>query len=159
MVTRPLGKQLHRIRAGDTLRVGLRIGQRQRTQRIRAFASQMQRLATGGHHGHLRRVAQQRLGHPRASVQHMLAVVENQQGFPRAQVIAQHRKQRLPGGLLDLQHVGQCARHESRIAERRQVDEPHPVAIRIEHLGGGLLREPSLAEAAHPGQGHQAGRG
>jgi hypothetical protein len=46
-------------------------------------------------------------------------------------------------------------RDEARVLHRRQVHEEDPVLEAVDELGGGLDRQPRLARAARPGEGHE----
>src|SRR3546814_2458808 len=45
------------------------------------------------------------------------------------------------------------SRHQLRIVQGGELDEPHAVGEGTPHLGGHPQREPGLADAADPGQG------
>ena len=84
----PFDKQPNGIRSGDALRVGIRIRQRERRQRIGVFGGEVQWFAASSKHCDARGLAQQCLGQAGARVEHLLAVVEDQQCLPLLQVVA-----------------------------------------------------------------------
>ena len=53
------------------------------------------------------------------------------------------------------QHGGHRVGHRRRVADRRQLDQPHPVGELAGQLGRDLHRQAGLAHPAHPGEGHQ----
>ena len=61
-----------------------------------------------------------------------------------------------PGRRGNPKRPGDGRRHGVRIGDRRQLDQPHPVAGAVEHLGGHLQAQPGLAASAGPGQGDHA---
>ena len=86
----------------------------------------------------------------------MLAVVEDQQRLQRLEVRAQRLRERASRLFAHAQHLRDLVRDQRRIADRREIDEPDAVRIRVEHVGGDLQREAGLAETAHAEEREQA---
>ena len=55
------------------------------------------------------------------------------------------------------ERLGHRVGHQQRLADRREVDEPHSVGVRRTDLLRGRQRQPGLAAAAGPGEGEQPG--
>ena len=156
MLTGALEEKLSGVGARDGLRAGLRIGQWQRGQGIGSFDVYAKRLPARRDDGYPPGLAQQDLGQAGARIEHVLAVVEHQQHLLRLQVTAQGADHGRRGGLLHAQDMRQRVRHQRRIGQRCEVDEPDAVAIGIENFRRGLQREARLADAAGAGQRQQA---
>ena len=58
----------------------------------------------------------------------------------------------------DAQHRRDRGRHRRRVADRRQLDQPHAVGELADHLGTDLEGEPRLAHAADAGQRDERAR-
>ena len=87
---------------------------------------------------------------------HVLAVVEDQQGAAVPEVRA-HRLQQRPIGLFaHAEHLRRLADDQRRVADRRQVEEPHAVGKVVDLLRRDLQRQARLAQPAHADQGQQA---
>ena len=85
----------------------------------------------------------------------MLAVVEHEQRRPVADVVGEQLDRpaaRLRGHADRRQHR---TRHRARIADRRQLDPPHPAVEPFDRLGGHLQPQPSLADTTRSDQRHQ----
>ena len=85
----------------------------------------------------------------------MLAVVQDQHQLLRLEVRAQRLRERPAGFLAHAQHLGGRAGDQRRIDDRREIDEPDAVRIRVHQVGADLHREARLAEAAHAEQRQQ----
>jgi hypothetical protein len=147
---------LHGLRPRQRFDARRRRRQRERQHRIHLLARDAQRFAARRDDPDIGRGAKQRIGERRACAHHLLAVVEDQQALPRLQVRAQRVGERLAGLLAHGEHLCRLVRDERRVADRREIEEPDAVGIRIEHVGGDLQREPRLAEAAHPEERQEA---
>ena len=87
----------------------------------------------------------------------MLAIVQHDQQVQRDQGLDQ-ALQGWPAGLGgNAQRPGDRGRHGVALGDRGQLDQPHPVAAAVEHLGRYLKAQPRLAASAGPGQRHQPG--
>jgi hypothetical protein len=88
-------------------------------------------------------------------VHHMLAVIQNDEELP----VAHEARQRVEHGaarlFLDAQYGRGGLRHQLRVGNRRQFDEPDAVRIVLQHDRSHLHRQPRLAEAAHAEQRQQ----
>ena len=149
-------EQLDGFRARQRLDARGGLGQRERQHRIDLLARDAQRFAARRDDPDVGRRAQQRVGKRCAGAHHLLAVVEDQQRLPRLQMRAQRVRERLARLLAHGEHLRRLVRDERRIADRREVQEPDAVGIRVEHVGGDLQRQPRLAETAHAEQRQQA---
>ena len=104
----------------------------------------------------MRRHLEDGAGHLRRRLDHVLAVVEDQQGTAVLEVRA-HRLQQRPIGLLaHAEHLRRLADDQGRVADRRQVEEPDAVGKVVDLLRRDLQREAGLAQPAHAEQGQQA---
>jgi hypothetical protein len=79
----------------------------------------------------------------------VLAVVQDQQQWRAFRCADSVSTERRAGALRDPEHLRHRRRHQQRLADRAKLDEPHPVAVRVDHFGRRLQREPRLADAAH----------
>lgn len=84
----------------------------------------------------------------------MLAVVQHHQHLTVADE-PQHVVRRGAARLIG-QPQGTChrQRHQLGVGDRRQVDVPHTVGVRVRHLGRDLDRQPRFAGPARAGQRH-----
>ena len=87
----------------------------------------------------------------------MLAVVEDEQDLAGAQVLDDELDVRLGLPFTDAEHVGDGLDDQGGVADRRELDQPHAVAVRADLRRGGLDREPGLARPAGTGQGQGSG--
>ena len=129
---------------------------RHRRHRVDGFARNPHRFAARREDGHPWRVAQQPLRQPRAGLEHVLAVVEDQQHGPVAQVRDERVDDRQAALLPDAERRRDRLRHEARIRDRRELDEPRAVGEAVEHVGRELERQPRLADAPGAEQRQQA---
>jgi hypothetical protein len=70
---------------------------------------------------------QQGLGHGRTCINEVLAVVEDEKGRPRSEIVGHISKARAARYLLQTKNGGDDLRNEPGIDKGRQVDEPDPV--------------------------------
>ena len=63
-------------------------------------------------------------------------------------ILTSASRTRRPGLLPDAERGRHRLRHEPRVGQRRQLDEPDAVGIVVEHVGRDLQRQPRLADAA-----------
>ena len=117
------------------------------------LAVDAQRLAAGGEDGGPWRTVEHRLDHLGAGIEHVLAVVEQEQDVPVGECL-DHGVDvvgRLAGG------QAQCAGDRSQdavvAARRHEVDEGD--AAVVEQVGGDLEGEPGLPHAPDAGEGHE----
>jgi hypothetical protein len=64
--------------------------------------------------------------------------------------------ERLLGSFADTQRGRHARRHQRRISQRSELDQPHAVRKLIDHVASHLERKARLAAAADPGQRQQA---
>ena len=88
-------------------------------------------------------------------VEHVLAVVEHEQQAPPRQRLGDAVGHRPAGCGVIPSTVGHRIGHGRRVADRRQLDEPHSVRELGDQLGGDLHGQAGLADAAHPDQRDQ----
>jgi hypothetical protein len=102
-----------------------------------------------------RRATKNCLGQLGRRVDHVLAIVEQQQ-HPLVPEAGDQTGKRILGA--DFQAEDRCnrARHQARVAERRQIDQPHAVFIALDHALGDGEGDRGLADAAGPDDRHQA---
>ena len=63
---------------------------------------------------------------------------------------------RSAGGRLHAEHASHRLRHEVRVAQRRELDQPRAISKLMQHLPRELERQPALADAAGAEEGEQA---
>jgi hypothetical protein len=155
---RPLDEQAYRGRARERLQAvaARRHGQRQHREAL--LAGGAQQLAARGQDAHVRRRLEDRVRELRRGLDHVLAVVEDQQGTVPLQVRADALQQRPARLLAHAERLRRLADDEPGVADRREVEEPDAVGKFVDLLGGGLQREARLAEPAHAEQREQARR-
>ena len=151
-------KELHRGKRGD--RIGVYRGGRRRRcqwrQRIDALATHIQGFAARHQDCRARSRPQQALRELGARLHEVLAVVEDQQQVPVPHELQQRVDDREPGLFLHAQHRRHRLRHETRIVDWSELDQPRAVGKRVEGVGRHLERQPGLAEAAATQQCQQA---
>ena len=90
-----------------------------------------------------------------AAVEDVLAVVHDEQQLARPQILDHGLLDAEALLLLQPQRRGDGVAHRGAVVERRELAEPHAVAEAVLLARCDLEREPGLADAADPGQGHQ----
>ena len=101
------------------------------------------------------RFPQHRLGDPADLTDDVLAVVEHHQELAPSEQV----EQRFLDAPSPLQlHAEDRGDHvdDARCLDRSQLDQPRPVRVPVQRLGGHLDREARLADAANSGQRHDA---
>ena len=129
------------------------VGEREGWHAPNRFAADIQRLAAGRQNLQLGTRAQQRAHQLRARAEQMLAVVNDEQQFLRAQVIRQHGDQRHSRRFAQVKYHCDRLRHERGIAQRGKVNPPPAVleAIFRREFGRHPNRETRLAASARAG--------
>ena len=94
-----------------------------------------------------------------ASVEQVLAVVENEQDLAIAQRTRQHASEGLFGRLADAQDGRDARRHQRRVDHGTEFDQPHAVAVVVNQRSSDFERKPRLAATANTRQCQQAGVG
>jgi hypothetical protein len=100
--------------------------------------------------------AQQGLRQVGARRGEVLAVVQHQQEPPVPEGVDQRGDQRAVGLFADVERGGRRLRHESRLRERRELDEPDPIRERLHQVPRYLQCQPGLPAAARSRERHQA---
>src|SRR5207244_984907 len=96
---------------------------------------------------------EERLGEAGACADHVLAVVEDEEGLEVANVLAERGENRAALLLSEAEDPGDHRRDALRIGDRCELDEPDSVGIPLHDLLGHLEREASLAAPPGPREG------
>ena len=144
----------HQRRYGD---VPAGFGHRKRRDGVRAFARDAQRLPAGRQDLQTRSGAEQPRCEVRTRLHQVLAIVENDEEAALRDELFQRLDNRAPCLLDDAEHRRNRLRNESRIAQRRELDEPDSIRVFVENVGRDLQRQTGLSEAAAAEQRHEAG--
>ena len=102
--------------------------------------------------GHARK---QRLDHLGRRVEHLLAVVDDQQRVEIVQLFGQRVDERTPELLAQAEHTGDRLGDVAAVRDRGELRAPHAVGVTVELVRRRVQREPGLATAAGTGQRHQ----
>ena len=102
--------------------------QLQRREAVPPFALGPQRLPAGGQNGDADRCLEDRLGDCGHRADHVLATVEHDQRMLVPEPSGQSRY-RVDAWQGDPKHGAEGARHQVRIGQRGQLDEPNPVLV------------------------------
>ncbi|CAN5532057.1 hypothetical protein BH20ACT10_BH20ACT10_00610 [soil metagenome] len=163
----PLREEPRRLRARSRLqRRGVRHGHGR--NRPYSFTRNSERLAARGENREVRASAEQPLRQPRARLDEMLAVVEEDQAPPVSQSRRKLALHLSSGALPDAKHGGRLPRDERRIPQRIQLHQPDPVrectpgnsrqTFVAREAPRRLQREPGFAGAADPGEREKSAR-
>ena len=136
--------------AGDSV-AGL-----QRGHRPQLFVGRPQTLTAGRQNPHRRRHGEDRLDHLGGGIEDVLAVVEHQQSRSALQSGRHTSRHGHPLLLGDSEDGGHGFGHRSRVADRGELDHPHPVGEIGGQPSGDLQGEPRLAHPTRAGQRDQA---
>ena len=79
----------------------------------------------------------------------MLAVVQDDEHALVGDIGEQRRRDAFAGAFFHAHHLGHGLRHQRRVRQRRQLDQPHAIGVLVQHLGTDLQRQAALADAAH----------
>jgi hypothetical protein len=153
---RPLQEQRHGRRGHDGLEIGVGLGDRQRRHLVHGLLRQPQRLAAGGQHLDRRTRGEQPLDERGDGVQHVLAVVEQEQqraGRQQLQDRLLHRTSLLG---LHAELGGDGGNDAGLGAHRRQLHHGQGQARAVRDPAGGPTGQLRLADATRPDQGDQA---
>jgi hypothetical protein len=131
------------------------VGHRQRRDAEHRLTINPEGLSTRRHDAQRRASSEQDITQLGARQHQMLAVVQDEQQVPCAEVLGhgvEHRAARL------LSHAeggsdGQC--HEGRVSDRCEVDEPHPVRIGVHKIAGESQREAGFPDPTRSDQRDQ----
>ena len=91
-----------------------------------------------------------------ARCEQVLAVVEHDKDSAPLQLVDQGLCTARPRTRLHTERLGHDVGHEQRFTDRRQIDEPHPVGVRLTDPPRGLQRQSRLTAAPRSGQRDQA---
>ena len=119
------------------------------------FAGDTERLAARRHDAQVRDADQERVEHACGPIEHLLAVVEDEQRLAAAQLLHQGVDQGPVVLLAQADSLGHGGRDKIGIPHRGEVDPPHPAGMTIGGVGGALEREPRLSAAPGAGQRDQ----
>ena len=148
-VLRPFDEQGHRGRVDACAQV-------QRGHWPQPLVGDSQPFTAGGHHLGRCRGRQDGLDQIGGGVQHVFAVVEDQQPYSALQG-GGHALGHAAAGLLgDAQHRRHCVGHRRRIGVCGQFEKPNTIWKFIVQTFCYFERQPGLADPAHPGQRHQS---
>ena len=128
----------------------------ERRYRVNPLALDAERLAAGGDHARCRVGAQQRLGHLRRGLDHMLAIVEHQHELLRAQRVRDRERRCRARSKFEPERGCDGNRDQLRVGQRHQLDGPNPIGKSRQQVPCGRKAEPGLADAAGAGQGDEA---
>ena len=139
--------------AAVSLDDGLRAAER--SEAVLAFTRYPERLPAGRQDVDARRSAENRRRQAGHRVDDVLAIVE-QQEHPVVSEGGDQAGKRIFGADFQAEHGRNRARHQARVAERRQIDQPDAVFIAGDHALGDGEGDRGLADAAGPDDRHQA---
>ncbi len=137
-------------RGGVKVVAGYRHGKR--PHREDALAAQREPLATRREHPDAGTGMGQRADELRRGVEHVLAVVDDEQQLLGAHEAGEARHRGQPGFGLETQRCGDRIAHRSTITNWGQVGEPRPIMESGEQVSRSLDRKAGLSDAAHTGE-------
>ena len=149
-----LRRQPRRLERGEVARVR---GGREPRHRVLLLAGDVQG-APARRHDREAGAGAQELRHERGRRDHVLEVVEDEQAGPRREVLHEQLEGGADAAVGQPDRTRDRARHESRLGERLERDEPRPVRIPVRGRRGDLERQARLADPAGPGEREQARR-
>ena len=154
-----LDEQLHGLARGELDDRVERVGRRhaQRGQAPDGLALDPQRLSARGQDRHVRAGPCDALDQLGGSVDHVLAVVEEQERLLHPQRREDGVDERLALLLRDGQRVGQRPHHARLVGDRREVGQEHAVGVAGEQAPAELDGEAGLADAPRAQQRDDAG--
>ena len=129
---------------------------RKRFDRPAVLARHPEGFAAGRQHPRPRRGAQHRVDQLSNRMAKVLAVVQDHEQLPRRQRLDERRARRGAWAHHETQRSQHRIVHHSRVRNRRQLADPHPVSEQRQHLCGSLQRQPGLAHPTHARQRDQA---
>ena len=127
--------------------------QAERRDGHRRLAVDPERLAAGGQDPERSAVAQQPLGEPCAGVDHVLAVVDQQQEVLLAQEVDEALEHGAAGGVRDPDHPGDRLDDQPGVRERCQLHEPGAIGVALGLVAREVEHQPGLAGAPDADQG------
>ena len=127
---------------------GAALGRREHRQMVDMLAAYFERFAAGRQKRHARARRQQSAHELRARIDDVLAIVEQDEHLLGAQMGGQHFDAGTLRRFDQLENRGCLGGHQTRIGQRRETDEPHPVGKIREQSGAGFERAASLPDAS-----------
>ena len=122
---------------------------------MRALARDPERLPAGRQDVDPRHAGENRRRQAGRRLDDMLAIVEQQQHSLVSKTSDQPGK-RILGADFQAEHRRNRARHQARVAERRQIGQPHAVFVIGDHALGDGEGDRRLADTTRPDDRHQA---
>ena len=116
----------------------------------------MERLPTGGEHVDPGASGEQRGNELTTGREQVLAVVQHDQQRAAPQLVDQRLSTIGRRAGIQPERLRHRVGHQLRLADHREIDEPHTVGVRRTDSPRGLQRQPGLPAAAGPGQGEQS---
>lgn len=113
-------------------------------------------MPAGGEDADAGGAAQDGGGEVGAGLQQVFAVVHDEEEAPVPHLLDQRVERRLRGVVVQAERVGGGEGHECRVVQSGQVHEAHAVREGALDAGRDACGEARLADAAGPGQRHQA---
>jgi hypothetical protein len=95
---------------------------------------------------------------PRARVDQVFAVIEEEQEGLGAEVVRNGSLERAPGLVAQAEDGGDCLRDERRVGKGRELDEPDPIRKGLQDLGRDLEREAGFPGTTHAREREQPRR-
>jgi hypothetical protein len=153
---RSVNKEAHRLVLRQLLQGRWRLAARKPEwgHRVLAFRAQVQRHPAGRQHLQAGCGAEEGPD-GRSAVNQVLEVVQDQEHLPCQHDVLQATRHGLLSFLAEAQGRRDGGWHERRVGQGRQRDEEDAVGEVLEHLGGGLEREPGLPRATRTDEGQQ----
>ncbi len=140
----------HHVDRGRSLR-----GHVELAQRPRLFTGDAERLAARDQEVHARALGQQRIDHVAGLVEHVLAVVEDEEQPAGAERVAHRVERRQARTIGHLEGLEEQRVEVVAIVDGAQIALPDTAGIAAGAVGGDLQHEAALAHAAHAGDRHQ----
>ena len=162
----PLGEQPDSLRRGGAVEVGAAVTRARRScaatagqDRDRSWRTASpgtgERLAAGRQDVQARRAREQPFGKACDAVDEVLGVVEQEQQVLVGEERRDGRDRRDAGDLRRAERARDLGRDLRRVAERRQLREPHAVGVAVDEAAGSLEHQPGLAGPARADERHE----
>jgi hypothetical protein len=137
----------------------LQMGKRERRHSVRLLSTNAESFPAARDNRHLRALPHKRVGQPRAAVEQVLTVIEQQQQPLILEMLGERLDDWLALRFPHAEHRRHRLWHETRVRERREFHEPGAIRELFERVGGNLQAHPRLAAAASARERQQAGLG
>jgi hypothetical protein len=154
-----LDEQAHGFGLADLLEYGLcpKRWRRERMDPPGCLPGNAEGLPTGRQNAQTRTVQQQARYKSGAGLEHVLAIVQNQQKLTRSQRILQGLDERLAGLLLHIESRGDSLSYERRGRNRSELDKGHSSAVPTPVRTCNLECQARFADSARPGEREKSG--